>query len=67
MKFVYECWKCGEWHTDTAGGAWNCLVNGYARPGIVVAGIRVTLPRPVFVLWANLLSDRAIAKRLRAK
>ena len=67
MKFVYECWKCPKWHEVKAAGAWNCLVNYYARPGIVVAGIRLTLPRRVFLVWANLLADRAISKRVKAK
>ena len=45
MKFEYECWKCPEWHRESAAGVWACLKYGYARPALVIGTRRLAIPR----------------------
>jgi hypothetical protein len=53
VRFVYECWKCDNWHETTAKDAGQLLRYGYARPALELAGKRLTISRRLFWLWEN--------------
>lgn len=53
IGFEYDCWKCPEWHANTAEGTAHAIRYGFARVALRVGRFRLVEPARLFWLRVN--------------